>query len=83
MDTASVMGELDDDGEAGTGGWGPLFTEVAGDGSGGALEGGGCCRCGCGDFGVLWVFADFGMLQRGAKSKVQGRVQVVVGARWM
>src|SRR6266699_2344724 len=31
MDAVSVMGELDDDGEAGTGGWGPLFTVVAGD----------------------------------------------------
>src|SRR6266699_2549189 len=31
MDAVSVMGEWDDDGEAGTGGWGPLFTVVAGD----------------------------------------------------
>ena len=36
MDAVSVMGEWDDDGEAGTGGWGPLFTAVAGDGSEGS-----------------------------------------------
>ena len=45
------------------GGWGPLFTVAAGEGSTGTLEGddGGCgCCCGCG-FAVLRFFADFGM----------------------
>jgi len=60
MDTASVMGECDDDGEVGgTSGLGPLFTAVAGGGSGGALEGDGCCDCGV--FAVLRLFADVGM----------------------
>src|SRR6266699_751266 len=42
MDVVSIMGEWDDDCKAGTGGWGPLFMVVAGEGSGHALEGGGC-----------------------------------------
>jgi len=64
MDAVSVMGELDDDGEVGTGGCMSLFTAVAGDSSGDALEGGGtrwCCSCGI--FVVLRFFEDIGMLR--------------------
>src|SRR6266446_3720848 len=62
MDAVSIMGEWDDNGEAGTGGWGPLFTAVAGRGSRAALErDGGCGCCGCGIFTVLRLFADVGM----------------------
>ena len=62
MDAVSVMGEWDDDGEAGTDGWGLLFTVMAGKGIGGALErDGGCWCCGCGVFAVLRLFAGVGM----------------------
>ena len=63
MDAVSVMGEWDDDSEVGgTSGLGPLFSAVAGGGSGGALEGGDCCWCcGCGIFTVLHLFTDVGI----------------------